>query len=113
MKVFQSKKPKSSHGITGVNYVTYRRVPRHTVSRALYMQVPSVHRRNRTFKPSIGPMLGQYKRPDWASDNAITTGPLQARLQLGQYKRLLELAHIKWLDLAQVQQMRRAFFSTN
>ena len=73
----------------------------------------SVHRRNRTFKPSIGPMLGQYKRPDWASANAITSGPLQARLQLGQYKRLLELAHIKWLDLAQVQQIRRAFFSTN
>ena len=73
----------------------------------------AIHRRNRTFKPSIGPVLGQYKRPDWASRNAITTGPLQARLQLGQYKRLLELAHIKWLDLAQVQQMRRAFFSTN
>ena len=45
--------------------------------------------------------------------SCITTGPLQARLQLGQYKRLLELAHIKWLDLAQVQQMRRAFLSTN
>ena len=42
MKVFQSKKPKSSHGIMGVNYVTYRRVPRHTVSCVLYTQVPSV-----------------------------------------------------------------------
>ena len=73
----------------------------------------SLYRRNRTFKPNIGPVLGQYKRPDWASVNAITTGPLQARFQLGQYKRLLELAHKKWLDLAQVQQMRRAFFSTN
>ena len=73
----------------------------------------NIHRRNRTYKPSTGPMLGQYKRPDWATRNAITTGPLQAWLQLGQYKRLLELAHIKWLDLAQVQQMRQAFFSTN
>ena len=61
-----------------------------------------LHRRNLTLKPNTGSVFGTNKQPNWALANAITTGPLKARLLPDFYQSRVK-------PLGQLQAVARIF----